>query len=114
MHIDSYSFGKIVIDGKPYGSDVIVFPDRVQSNWWRKEGHNLSFEDLDLIIEYKPDTIIIGRGASGVMKVSEEIIKQLEDEGYTVHAPKSNEACKLFNELIAQDERVVLGIHLTC
>ena len=34
--IESYSFGEVVIDGKRYRSDVIVFPDRVKPNWWRE------------------------------------------------------------------------------
>lgn len=35
--INSYDFGRIVVDGKAYTSDVIIFPDRVNSYWWRKE-----------------------------------------------------------------------------
>ncbi len=29
MHIDSYDFGRIVIDGVSYSSDVIIYPDRI-------------------------------------------------------------------------------------
>ena len=46
MLIESYSFGKISINGKIYHSDVIIFPDRVYDSWWRKEGHILHLEDL--------------------------------------------------------------------
>ncbi len=35
MHIDSYSFGSMTVDGTGYGHDLIVFPDRVMSGWWR-------------------------------------------------------------------------------
>ena len=41
MRIDRYAFGNIVIDGKAYTKDVIIFPDRVYSPWWRKDGHFL-------------------------------------------------------------------------
>ena len=30
--IDSYQFGLIVVSGKKYTSDVIIFPDRVRDN----------------------------------------------------------------------------------
>jgi hypothetical protein len=30
--IDSYDFGAIVIDGKRYSSDVIIYPDRVKDD----------------------------------------------------------------------------------
>jgi hypothetical protein len=46
MMITSYDFGHIIIDGKRYTSDLIVFPDRVKVGWWRKEGHRLQLEDL--------------------------------------------------------------------
>ena len=44
--IDSYSFGEIVINGKRYTSDVIIFSDSVDDNWWRKSGHLLHKDDL--------------------------------------------------------------------
>ena len=62
MRIDSYSFGIIMIDGKTYTSDVIVFPERVFSPWWRKEGHFLRMEDLAEVLREKPDIIVIGTG----------------------------------------------------
>lgn len=33
MKIDHYSFGKIIINGKTYPSDVIIYPDSVDSSW---------------------------------------------------------------------------------
>ena len=44
--IDSYHFGQIMINGEKYSSDVIIFPDRVQGEWWRKKGHELGLEDI--------------------------------------------------------------------
>lgn len=44
--IDSYDFGWIIIKGKKYTRDVIVFPERVRDGWWRKKGHGLCVEDL--------------------------------------------------------------------
>ena len=42
--IESYRFGKIVINGKSYSSDVIIIGDHVKANWWRREGHRLHIE----------------------------------------------------------------------
>jgi len=39
--IEHYSFGRIVIDGKEYTKDLIIYPDKIRANWWRKEGHKL-------------------------------------------------------------------------
>ena len=36
--IEEYSFGQILISGKKYNSDLIIFADHIYDNWWRKEG----------------------------------------------------------------------------
>ena len=36
--IDSFKFGQIVVDGKTYTSDVIVFPDRVDDTCGERRG----------------------------------------------------------------------------
>ena len=45
--IESYSFGRMVIDGIRYTKEVIIFPDsRILSPWWRNQGHVLTADDL--------------------------------------------------------------------
>lgn len=51
MHIDSYQFGDIIIDGTSYGSDVIIVGGSVISDWWRKQGHLSSTEDLEAVLQ---------------------------------------------------------------
>ena len=63
--IDSYRFGKIIINGKLYQKDLIIFPDRILQNWWREQGHTLVMADLDQVIAAKPKVIIIGTGMFG-------------------------------------------------
>jgi hypothetical protein len=113
MHIDDYVFGRIVIDGKAYTSDVIVYPDRVHSSWWRKEGHYLQEEDLVDIVAADPEVVIIGTGNSGVMRVPQKTVAFLESKGIRVLVEKTGEAVKTFNE--QQGIGTVVGaFHLTC
>jgi hypothetical protein len=109
--IEDYSFGRIVIDGKTYTSDVIIFPDRVMDNWWRKDGHNLSIEDLDEVIKYGPRTLVIGTGSSGIMKVKEETREFLESRGIEVIVENTKRACEILNSL---GPNAVGAFHLTC
>lgn len=39
-----------------HSRDVILLPDRVVPEWWRKEGHSLVLEDLDEVIDELPET----------------------------------------------------------
>ena len=89
MHIDNYSFGRIVINNKTYSSDVIVYPDRVDPSWWRKEGHYLNKEDLSKVVMAKPDIVIIGTGQSGVMEVPKSTVVFLESHGIKVYIEKT-------------------------
>lgn len=114
MKIEKYDFGEIVVNGKKYTRDLIIFPDKIKENWWRKEGHSLCIEDLKEVIEYKPEILIIGTGYSGVMEVKEEVIKELERNNIKVIIKKTKEAVNIFNEYTLKNKKVVCALHLTC
>ena len=113
MHIDHYRFGRIVINGKTYTSDVIVYSDRVDSSWWRQEGHILQKTDLKDILAAKPDILIVGTGDTGVMHVPEGTVRFLQSHSITVHIEKTGKAVELFNNQ-PSDKRVIGAFHLTC
>lgn len=111
--IDAYRFGQIVIDGQTFTFDVIIYPDHVEANWWRKEGHKLQVEDIQNILRAEPEVLIVGTGAAGRMQVMPETVKCLQDAGIRLIARQTGEAWKLYNEL-AQSAKVVAALHLTC
>jgi hypothetical protein len=114
MHIDSYKFGHIVVDGVAYNSDVIIVGGAVRPNWWRKRGHLLSSEDLEAVIEAKPSVLVIGCGASAMMKVHEETRQALSAHSITCEALDTHEAVQRFNQLSAEGANVAAALHLTC
>ena len=111
--IEHYSFGNITVDGESYTSDVIIYPDRVDSSWWRKEGHNLRVDDLKDIVKAQPNILVIGTGAYGVMRVPKETVAHLESKGIKVYAMKTGEAVDLFDKL-PKDNLIIAALHLTC
>jgi len=113
MRIDHYSFGKIIVDGKTYASDVIIYPDRVDDSWWRKEGHYLQKADVADIVAARPDLLIVGTGAHGVMTVPESTITFLEAHNVSVLIEKTGRAVEFFNTQ-PQGKKVVAALHLTC
>ncbi len=114
MHIDSYQFGRIVINQTSYDHDVIVFGDSVQSNWWREQGHALSVDDLKTVIEAAPSVLVVGCGASGMMRIPEKTRRFIEQQGIELQAFDTGEAVKRFNELSQAGKNVVAALHLTC
>jgi len=114
MHIDSYQFGKIVIDGVAYNSDCLIIGSSIQPNWWRKQGHLLQPEDLQPVIAARPDVLVVGCGISGMMKVSQDTDKLLQEYGIELYSTNTNKAVEKFNELAEKGENTAAALHLTC
>jgi len=111
--VDSYSFGQIVINGRKYTSDVIVFPDRVQGDWWRDESHELTLKDVAGILNENPEILLVGTGAPGQMRVLPEVEQETEAHNIQLIVQPTGEACEIYNQL-SKTQRVVAALHLTC
>ena len=111
--IDSYHFGEIVISGKKYSSDVVFSLERVRDNWWRKTGHQLCLEDIAEVITENPEVLVIGTGASGLMKVLPEVKQVVQVHGIKLIMESTNKACNTYNQL-SHSQRVVAALHITC
>jgi hypothetical protein len=111
--IQSFSFGQITIEGTTYHSDVIIYPDHVQAEWWRSEGHRLQKEDVKKIVETcKPDTLMVGTGYGG-LKVPAETASYIKSMGIELITGKTENICERYNEL-SPSQKVIAALHLTC
>ena len=112
--IESYDFGRIVIDGVAYTGDVIITGEKVMAGWWRAEGHALQVSDISEILEKsRPEVVVVGTGYMGMMKVPKETEQYFQDKGIELLSEQTKEACKLFNALSAS-KRTLAALHLTC
>lgn len=114
MRIDAYLYGSMTVDGKVYKKDLIIFPDRIKPDWWRKEGHLLSVEDLIEVIQAKPQVLIVGTGDSGFMHVPLTTKLGLKEKNIELIAKDTDKAAQLFNEQMQMGKNVVGAFHLTC
>jgi len=113
MKIDSYSFGRIVINGKPYTSDVIIYPGRVDASWWRKESHLLQLADVAEALQTKPDVLVIGTGYAGIMRVPRETVERIAAQGIEVKVERTAKAVTIYNDLEGATT-VIAALHITC
>jgi hypothetical protein len=110
--IDDYEFGSVTVDGQEERRDVIVLPDRVVRNWWRKDGHGLVLEDLLQVLDELPERLIVGTGAHGRMKPDPTTLEQLAERGIDVEALPTAEAVHRYNSL--DPAKAAAALHLTC
>ena len=111
--IEDYSFGRIVIDGREYTSDVIIYPDRVDGNWWRQEGHCLQMADLNEVVAASPEVLVLGTGANGLVRIAPEVEQTFAQMGVELTAAPTEQACRCYDEL-KDHKRTIAALHLTC
>ncbi|MCP4667345.1 MAG: hypothetical protein GY849_13370 [Deltaproteobacteria bacterium] len=112
--IESFAFGSMVIDGKDYASDLMIYPDgRVKDAWIRKRGHGLIWKDMAALIETGPEVIIAGTGVSGGVIPEDGLRGRLLEKGIELIAAPNKEAVDLYN-LLSSEKRVGACFHLTC
>ncbi len=112
MHIDSYEFGTIVIDGRTYRTDLLIWPARIKSDWWRSESHLLQIPDVFEALAADIQVMVVGTGAYGRMAVAPELIAYLKEKGIDLVARPSGEAGRIINQM--GHGRWAAALHLTC
>jgi hypothetical protein len=110
--LTDYSFGSLTVDGERYTRDLIVLPDRVVSDWWRREGHSLAIEDLEDVMDELPGRLILGCGAHGRLEPPRPVLEQLRARGVEVEAMPTAEAVERYGEL--DPKQTAAALHLTC
>jgi len=110
--IEDYEFGRMIIDGKNYDNDLIIYDDKIV-NWWRKEGHVVNIDDLkDLPDEF--NVIVIGSGSSGVCVIPDKTIEYIKNKSMEIVIEITGNAVKTYNRLVDEGKKVVGVFHLRC
>jgi len=112
--IDSITFGAMVINGRRYSSDLIIFPDgRIRDAWWRNRGHVLVKEDIQTLLDAEPEVIIAGTGIHGRMKPEAGLGAALGKLGVQLMSGPNDQAVIWFNDRLVT-MKVGACFHLSC
>ena len=109
--INSIYFGSIIIDGRKYDHDVIVYWDGEVRQ--RSSSHSFTKRELMGLLMKDPDVIVVGTGTAGLMKIDSDVHLAARMEGVDIVADKSLKAINEFNKL-AKIRKVAAIIHVTC
>jgi hypothetical protein len=110
--IVGYRFGHVTVDGRELTRDVIVLPGRVVENWWRREGHELAWVDLEDVADELPARLVVGTGTDQRMRPDQDALDRLRGRGVEVECLPTDRAVQRFGEL--DPEATAAALHLTC
>ena len=118
--IEDFEFGVFTIQGKKHsqyagvGKDIRLIGSEL-TKWKERNGHLLNFEMVTGVFDLGIETLIIGKGANGVLQVPEEIVNEIKKKGIAkVIVEKTGEACEIYNNLYGKGEKVAMLAHGTC
>jgi hypothetical protein len=110
--IAGYRFGRVSVDGREVTRDVIVLPERVVENWWRRDGHELAWVDLEDVIDELPSRLVVGARAAPRMRPDPAVLHLLKERGVKVECLPTDRAVARFAEL--DPATTAAALHLTC
>ena len=112
MRINSYSSGTMVIGGAEYKGDVIVLDDRVITDWHRQDPGLLSLEDLEAVVDFLPQILVIGKGDVDIIDIPLAAKMVLDQRNIQLVAGKTQEVWHLYNDFLEKGKKVAGVFHL--
>lgn len=94
-----------------YRAPLIVYPDRVDGRWWRKDGTSFSPADFDAVIAAEPEVVVLGIGFQVKVSVPEETRQRFENAGIECIVADTADAVERFNQL-SPSKKTIGAFHL--
>jgi hypothetical protein len=120
MKIDSTEFGSITINGTTYTHDIliqlsgeVVKRKKKLSKKHYGTSHIISLEEAEFVFEKGCDTLVLGSGQYGNVKLSPEAAEFFERHGCRVILKPTPDAIETYNKTIRKAKAIGL-FHVTC
>ena len=120
MKIDSTEFGSITIDGTTYSHDVLIRLSgevakrkKKLSKKYYGTSHIISRDEAEFIYEKGCDTLVLGSGQYGNVKLSPEAAEFFEHHDCRVILLPTSDAIETYNDTRGKAKTIGL-FHVTC
>jgi hypothetical protein len=119
VKIEKVSWGKVKVNGQIY-HQVLIIGEKVLARDKEKlenlfgTTHQIGDWEQKELLSGKPDIVLIATGWSGVLKVTEEFKKKIEEAGIELRVVLTPKIVKEYYQLVNQGRQVNCLIHTTC
>jgi len=111
VKINSFRFGSLTINNKTYENDMAIHWDGelipIESS------HTISKGDIIDFLLKGPETIVIGTGIAGNVKIDKDAENFLRLKNVELIIKKTPDAIEEFNKL-SKNKKVIAVLHITC
>jgi hypothetical protein len=118
LKIDKTKFGSITVNGKRYENDILIRLDCTVGKRKKKlskevfgTSHIISLAEAEYVYQDGAESIIIGSGHSGMMKLSDNATEFFKQKHCQVELLPTPEAIQRWNKA---KERIIGLFHITC
>jgi len=116
--IDELNFGSIVVEGKKYRRDILIFADgtvkKRKGSFLVFGSHKIKKHELEELSQGQPETIIVGTGTSGAARIAPEAESWAKGKDLSLLVQPSYDAVTRLNELVEQKKKIAALMHITC
>lgn len=117
--IQEQSWGHLQVEGFDIGfKDAKLYPGGARTWDWNETGTRhkpgVQWADVEELVEKGVGVIVLSKGVKEALQIPRETIQALERRGVNVKIAQTDEAVKLYNELVEQGEAVGGLFHSTC
>jgi uncharacterized protein len=110
--IRAYEAGKILINEKTFTQSIIVTPNQLIHPWQPQKITELSENHLQAILNLKPQTVLLGTGASWQI-IKPDLLVPFYQARIGIEIMDTAAACRTFNVLASEDRNVAAALLIT-
>lgn len=99
----------ITVGEETYAGPVILSPNEVKTPWPVESIGELSQEQLEPVLDLRPEVVLIGTGAKQVF-LDPELMMVFHRQGIGIEVMDTRAACRTFNILVVEERRVVAAL----
>lgn len=107
--IRAFEEGRLLINDKEYNESIIVTPHKVIEGWGVPTIESLTASSLALILDLKPDVLLLGTGVKHHF-IHPKIYSALLEQRIGVEVMSTSAACRTFNALTLDERHVVAAL----
>jgi uncharacterized protein len=110
-YITGYEDDSVKINETTYKTSLVLSADTLHNPWPFKTVSNLDETGLQVILDLKPDVVLLGTGKRQQFPTA-KIFAEFGQRGIGLEVMDNGGLCRTFNILVAEDRSVVAAILL--